>query len=211
MRLFPKWSRFVLLLITSCGLAASTKLMGDTAEKLQRHFQVEPGDKLTLESDIGSIDVTTTAEKSVNVEVQREARASTQSEAQEILRDLSLDFRQKGRDVFVKATYRRGGFWSGNWGNRLRLRFCITVPQQYNVDLKTGGGSIRVSDLEGSIVSRTSGGILQFGHVSGSVWGHTSGGSINVAGCAGPVTVDTSGGSIRIGRVDGPVHFGCFI
>jgi DUF4097 and DUF4098 domain-containing protein YvlB len=177
--------------------------LGSVQDNVQKSFRVEPGGNLTLDSDSGSIEINSSALDEVHVDVEREVRATTNAQADRVLKQLDLEFRQEGKNVYIRARHPSGSFFG--FGNPLRLRFSITVPRKYNLDLKTRGGSIHVRDLEGTVVAGTSGGSLHFGRIDGSVKGHTSGGSINLEEGSGPLEVDTSGGSIRIGQVNGPV------
>jgi hypothetical protein len=176
---------------------------GRARDNIQKTFKVAPGGKLSLNSSTGSIGVRAAGNDEVRVDVEREFRGASDAEAARDLQQQQIDFRQDGKDVYVEAR-RPGDPFS--WGNRIRLRFTITVPERYDLDLKTGGGSITVNDIEGTISANTSGGSLNFGQVKGSVTAHTSGGSITLQGGSGPMEVNTSGGSIRIGKVYGPVR-----
>jgi DUF4097 and DUF4098 domain-containing protein YvlB len=184
--------------------ACNELLPGKARDYVTRSFRVESGGKLVLDSDSGSIEVSSGGMDQVRVNVEREARGHTDAEAQQGLKDMRLDFRQEGNNIYVHARRPDDGFGS-NWGNRIRLRFVVLVPDRYSLDLTTGGGSIAINDVEGSVRARTSGGNLNFGHIKGDLNGQTSGGSISLDGGTGPVDVETSGGSIRIGRVSGPV------
>jgi DUF4097 and DUF4098 domain-containing protein YvlB len=200
------WFLGLLLVLATLSLNACSELMlGGIQDNVQKNFIVEPGGKLTLDSDLGSVEVMPGTGNALAIQVDREVKAATKEDAEKILKDLTLDFQQDGKSVLVRAKINRGNFFGGNWGNRIRLKFKITVPSKYDLDLKTGGGSIRVDDLEGAVVARTSGGSLHFGRITGPVNANTSGGSINLEGGNGPIDVNTSGGSIRIGKVAGPV------
>jgi DUF4097 and DUF4098 domain-containing protein YvlB len=193
----------VLALIAMTSTACNEIMLGGIEDNLSKSFQVQPGGKLTIDSSMGSIEVTTSSAPEVKIDIQRTAKASDQKEAADILKDLDMNIRQQGNDVLVEAHYRRDNW--GHWGGRLQLKYIVQVPQKYNLDLKTGGGSIHVSDLDGSVNARTSGGSLHFGQINGSVIGKTSGGSITLDGGSGAVDVDTSGGSIQIGKVTASV------
>jgi len=170
-----------------------------------RSFSVEPGGTLVLDSDRGSIEVSSGGRDQVRVDIEREIRGSTSEDVKRVLNELNLSCRQEGKNVYITARY-PGNNWGFSWNNRLKLRFVILVPDKFNVDLKTGGGSITLNDLQGTVQARTSGGSLHFGHINGSVDGRTSGGSISLEGGSGPVDVETSGGSIRIGKAEGPIN-----
>ena len=188
-------------------LIVSSLVFGQTDGDIKKSFDVGPGGNLTLESDIGSIQVRSHNRNTVDVEVVFEQRHGSSRRVDEFLEDFDVDFRHDGKDVTVIAEYRRDrwNFWD-SIGRYLRVRFYVTVPHKYNVDLKTAGGSISVDDLEGEVTSHTSGGSLEFGRIIGPVKGKTSGGSISLTSCEGRAEVRTSGGSITIGKVRGDVY-----
>jgi len=190
--------------LTLVLFTAFSFVYADIDANLKEIFDVNSGGTLYIDSDFGSIEVASWSKKSVQVEVLRSIDAYTQKEAERILQDLEITFDKRGNDVYVRAEYDRGTFQWKN--NRIKMRFIVSVPKVYNVDLKTAGGSIAVSDLEGRVESHTSGGSLTFGQINGPVNGKTSGGSIKLNGCVGDAIVKTSGGSIKIGQVDGNIE-----
>lgn len=171
---------------------------------LTKSFNVSEGGALTMDVERGSIEVDTEKGDTLKVKVVMKARASSESKAQEIFEDYHIDFKHTGSDVRVTAEW-EGSKRFFSRGNKLRVRFLVTVPEKYDLDLRTSGGSISVSDIEGEVKVKTSGGSLKFDTVKGEVWGRTSGGSIKLEGCTGNADVDTSGGSISIGKVEGEV------
>jgi hypothetical protein len=183
-----------MLYLTGCMDAVA-----DTEDVINRSFEVSEGGTLTMDVKGASIEVLTEKGNMVKVKVIKRV-GSSEKEARDIFDDYEIDFKQSGKDVTIKAEYDR------SWGRRnLRVRFIITVPEEYNLDLETSGGSISVDDIEGEVKTKTSGGSLKFEHVKGPVLGRTSGGSITLEGCTGDADVKTSGGSIRIGKVEGEV------
>jgi len=180
---------------------------GRVEDTVTKSFKVEPGGTLTLETDIGSIDVQGVEGNTVEIEVIREVKTNNEKKIEEILEDFQIEFSQSGKDVFIKAEYERSG-WQRFWDNiskHLRVKYIVSVPRIYNVDLKTKGGSISVENLEGEVKSRTSGGSLHYDRISGDVSGKTSGGSIRIGEVDGTVGVHTSGGSIKIKQAKGQV------
>ncbi|MBN2000380.1 DUF4097 family beta strand repeat protein [candidate division KSB1 bacterium] len=178
----------------------------DVKDSIKETFRVEPNGTLWIDSDLGSIEVKAASGSRVDIEVERTVRVGSRRAAEEILEDLEITFDQHGNDVKVTARYDkpRSGLWDAG-RSKLNLKFFVMVPEKYNVNLKTSGGSIKVDDLQGEVEAKTSGGSLKFGHIGGPVNGRTSGGSITIDGCDGQVDVQTSGGSIQIGNVEGTV------
>jgi len=187
-------------------LVASTLTASDVEDRLTQSYRVEPGSKLAVQADRGSIEVKSSTGDEVAIEVLRKVKGESRARAEEVLKNHEVKFTQNGDTVQVRAEMNPG--WASNWrdkGRNLQVRFLISVPKKFNVDLKTSGGSIKVADLTGQARSQTSGGSLNFGQIEGPIFGRTSGGSINVAGCKGDVDIKTSGGSIHLGEVDGNI------
>ncbi|KAA3619674.1 MAG: hypothetical protein DWQ05_02820 [Calditrichaeota bacterium] len=187
---------FLLLALFVSSVNAGSK---DTIEK---KFNVQPGGKLLLESDKGSVEISTTDRDVVEVTVYKDSRWGDDDD----LKDFEVRFNQRGNDVEIIGEFLRksSGFF-GNRHNKIRIRYVIVVPREYNIEAKTSGGSIEVEDIKGDVFCKTSGGSLNFGDIKGEVTGRTSGGSITLDGCEGNAEIKTSGGSISIGDVNGEV------
>jgi DUF4097 and DUF4098 domain-containing protein YvlB len=196
-KIWSLWFIFVLFV----SVQAFGKIDGD----LKRSFSVGKGGKLTLDTDIGSIDVKTQSSDQVEIEI--DFKSDNIRKLKSFFDDFDVEFRQDGKDVYVKAEYTRDrwNFWN-SIGKDIQVHFYVTVPKQYHLDLSTAGGSISVSELEGEVEANTSGGSLDFGAIRGPITGRTSGGSVSVKSCDGRVDVKTSGGSIHLGRVAGNIY-----
>jgi len=70
-------------------------------------------------------------------------------------------------------------------------------------NLHTSGGSIHIDDIDGDVEAKTSGGSINIEDVDGELQAHTSGGSINIEGAVGNVEGRTSGGRIKLENVEG--------
>jgi len=186
-------------------LAAGGGLVFGVEKVIEKSFPASPGAELILKSDRGSIRVDTGAPDKVDVRVTLEARG--QDKAEKLFREFKLDFQPLagGLKITGEGPEQAWKFWS--WGSdNLNVRYEITVPKEYRVNLSTGGGSIAVSDLDGEVVCDTSGGSIKLGWIDGRVHARTSGGSITVEGGTADVDVETSGGGIRIGETGGKVR-----
>ncbi|MCI0514264.1 DUF4097 domain-containing protein [candidate division KSB1 bacterium] len=198
---------WLILVIGSLSLLTFNSAQCEYEDVIEKSFNVNPGGKLTVDTERGSIEISTQPGNQVAVKVYREVDKGDQEDAEEILKDFQVNFTQQGNDVQIKAEFKtkKSSFWDSD-RRHLKVRFRITVPKQYHVDLTTSGGSISVDDLQGEVKSKTSGGSLHFGQITGPVMGRTSGGSIELLGCKGKAEVKTSGGSIKIGEVAGEVQ-----
>lgn len=88
---------------------------------------------------------------------------------------------------------------------RLSINFEIETPKNLDTDIKTSGGSLTLSTLNGNINFLTSGGSMALNNLSGKIKGVTSGGSIKLEHASGEIDLTTSGGSIRAENSNGNI------
>jgi Putative adhesin len=190
---------------------------------ITKTIPVQPGGRLVMDVSPGPIEVKTTGDSQIVVEISRKAERVDASRAEELLRNHEVTFEHLGNNLTIRAKVRNEG-WKLWRRSGLKVRYVVSIPSEFNVDLKTSGGGITVGDLRGEVRVNTSGGGLRIGKIEGPVIGNTSGGGISLAGCngkaeiktsgggidigsgAGSITADTSGGSIEIGNFVGDVY-----
>jgi hypothetical protein len=194
--------RRLLTLFAVVVLAIALPAVATVKDTVKRTFNVSPGGTLKIDSDVGSIEVQSGSGNTVDFTIYREASSGDE------MKKLKLDFSQSGSNVTLHAEYKHADsiFNLFGDGSKLKLRFVVTVPKQFNADLETGGGSVRVADLKGEVRTQTSGGSLELGSIDGKVWGRTSGGLITLEKSSGPADIETSGGAIKISEVSGTVN-----
>jgi len=207
MRHFSLNKTIPFLTLATAILFSFSTAHADVSQKINKVFSVAPNGTLNIDSDIGSIEIKTSDENSVTVEVTKIADVFGKSKGEELLDKFSVTMNQDGDDVKIEGKFDQGmsGFF-GDLGRKINVRYSVTVPMQYNIDLKTAGGSITVADLNGDAKCKTAGGSLDFGAINGDVYGKTAGGSIDVNESGGSVDLETAGGSIEIGPVAGDVN-----
>ena len=196
-----------LALLTGLMLPTLTnQSVADAEDRIQKNFTVDVGGTLIVDVDRGSIDVTTVPGNELKVEVVRKANSWTRRRGEDALKGHKVEISEQGNNVRIYSRYKGQREIFSSWRRpNLNVRYLISTPKRYDGDLRTAGGSISVSDLDGEVKARTSGGSLKFGRIDGRVWGRTSGGSITLQSCKQSADVETSGGSLRIGQVEGPV------
>jgi hypothetical protein len=74
------------------------------ADVVERSFDVQPGGSLTLDTDRGSVEVTTAPAPRVTVRVEREALDGSLDE-----RDHEVELEQRGGDVSIRGETARSG------------------------------------------------------------------------------------------------------
>lgn len=165
----------------------SLMALSANAKVIEKTFDVAQGGSLYLKTDAGSLDIDTHDGDTVILEVQ--VRGDDEDKFQ-------LEHEVDGSDLQIIGEVEKRSGWG--WNRDLRVKFILTVPTNYNLDLNTSGGSIRIEDLIGNVDANTSGGSIIVGDIRGSVDLHTSGGSIKTKAIHGPLDAHTSGGSINV-------------
>lgn len=178
----------------------------DVEDKTTKSFPVESGGDLLVAVDRGSIEVSASADRqTVDIQVNRKVKGKAPKDS-EMLTNHVVTISQTGNKVEVKAEFTGAQPRRWTWNSpQLEVSYRIQIPRNYNVDLATAGGGIKVTSLTGKLQARTSGGALHFEQITGPIGAHTSGGSITVAGSKGPVEVNTSGGSMHLSDIQGDV------
>lgn len=186
--------------VLTCLLATVFNLSAGAAESnLNKTFQVKPGGQLTIDSDRGSIDITTSDRTDLSVEVRRKVSKASDAEAAEFFAAYVVTFEQEGDRVVVRGKMKESARKLFNWGRQnLEVKYVVLAPKRFDFDLRTAAGSITSADIDGKVKARTAGGSLRFAGVTGSFDGMTSAGEIRSGDIGGSVVATTSGGSIHM-------------
>src|SRR5207244_2088174 len=179
-------------------LLAVSSAQASIDSTVHKTFNVSEGGTLIIDTDLGDIRVDPGA-GGVSIDVIRRAKTTSQSKANDLFKQFDLAFGQEGNNVRVTGKYDHAFRWFDIFGNDLDVKFVVTVPSRYNVQLGTSGGDIHVGDLNGEVHAKTSGGDLDLGHIGGVVEARTSGGDVNISGARAAVTLSTSGGDVAVG------------
>ena len=118
------------------------------------------------------------------------------------LENYELKIEQEGNKVIAYAKREGKSNWS--WGkNNTSVSFEVEVPNEISSMLRTSGGSIRLSNVEGNQDAKTSGGSIKLENTGGPIIAKTSGGGIKVLNQKGDLDLRTSGGGINIENATG--------
>src|SRR5262245_15272089 len=103
--LFVLFSLCAGFLATACvngaGIAAQAQTQGD----IQKTFSVQPGGRLMMDVDLGSIEVKTTGDSKLVVDVYRKVKGGN---PEEVLRKQEISFDQQGNDLSIRARFPSG-------------------------------------------------------------------------------------------------------
>lgn len=81
--------------------------------------------------------------------------------------------------------------------------FEITIPHDFNIELRSSGGSVSLTGLNGSFSGRTGGGDINISQTTGEADIKTGGGEVHVSNSHLNGSVSTGGGTVRIEGVSG--------
>src|SRR6266516_5488667 len=148
---------------------------------IEKDFPVSPGGKLIVEADRGSIEVNSNTSDKIHVRLLRHVKGGSQAQADELFGNHEVTFKQDGNNVSIigrntKDRFRFGGIRQPS----LQVRYEISMPRKFDIDMKTSGGDIRLDELDGSAITRTSSGSIDLGTISGRVESNNSRGHIIV-------------------------------
>ena len=200
--------------ITAISCMAALALMipaavmaADYEDTVEKSFKVRNGGTLEVSSDIGSIRVRTGDTDTAEITVLREFDTPRNVTVDDILEDFDITMEQRGNNVIVEVESNWDWGWNrGRNNGRLNVEIEVSIPEIFNVDLETAGGSITVGDLDGEVECNTAGGSISLGVIDGIVKAETAGGSISVESTSADAELRTAGGGITIGDAGGDVN-----
>ncbi|MDX1618455.1 MAG: DUF4097 family beta strand repeat-containing protein [Balneolaceae bacterium] len=167
-------------------------------------FDISSPGELEVQTSGGHITVEASENNRVRVEmyVRRNGRDLTPSDTD--LDDFDIEISQTGNRVTAIAD-RRGR--SRNWGrNNISISFVVFTPRAISAELRTSGGHIAVTGLDGEQRLSTSGGHLKMNNLKGTVSARTSGGHIEIRDFVGDMNARTSGGHIEVEHSEGTIE-----
>jgi hypothetical protein len=193
-------------IIAAAGVAAlfTATASAKIERVVEKTFQVQPGVHLKVSTAGGDVRITSSSGSVVTVVAKEHIRASSEADADALLKKLDLTISQEGNEVVASASYESGvSFHFGSWPP-VQVDFIITVPASASAELGTSGGDIVVGDLEGAVKAHTSGGDVKLGSIGGEIDASTSGGDVGLTEGRSSVKLSTSGGNVSVGHIVGP-------
>jgi len=186
--------------------------------RLDRKFDLAPGERFVLVSEVGRVELRGVAG--------RQATIVVTSDRADLGERYDFRFQQGGGRLEMVAERKDKGLFSWFPGSRHQgdARIMIEVPRGTPVELdsagggidlsaldagvkaSSAGGSVEVADIRGDIALSSSGGGVQLRSVRGTVRLHSSGGSVHAQGIEGGVFAESSGGSVTLENVSGDIE-----
>lgn len=177
------------LLIVLLAMSLSGILFA--ADKITREFNVAEGEKLEVDLDAGGdIEIKGWGNDVVSVVVLIEDYDQE---------DYEIDVEQYSKGVSVNIDTRRHRRHSGD------LLVKINVPINFDLELKTMGGDVKIEGVTGIIEGETMGGDLELSGLKGQIDFSTMGGDISLKDSDLDGEVSTMGGDVDFEDVVGDV------
>jgi hypothetical protein len=201
---------FLLLMLSMiCSLTAIAQ-SNDDKPYVSKNFTNSSLNALAVETSGGSITVSGESASGFKVDMfvrpnNWNGKELSKEEIEDRLEDYDIFIGTEGNKVV--ATAKRKNSVKDNWNNNksVSIAFKVYTPRKITTDLKTSGGSIKISSLSGNQNFATSGGSLKVNDLDGIIRGRTSGGSIEVSNCSKDIELVTSGGSIKANELNGKI------
>jgi DUF4097 and DUF4098 domain-containing protein YvlB len=163
---------------------------GQSERTIEKEISAVAGQKLSLDLDTGG-DIKISGWQSSLVSIKAYLGGRD-------WRDCTVDIDQASDGVKVTSNHPLG---RSNYSTD--FRFEIQVPQRFDVQIKSAGGGITITNLDGEVTGSTGGGSLNITEARGKLNLKTGGGNITVTRSELDGRVSTGGGRILIQDVKG--------
>lgn len=178
------------VLIFSAMTIISGKILAGEDLLFEKTLSTSSGQTLKLDAFAGNVNVTTSAGNEVSVKVYGNEESKNNLE-------FSAENTSNGVTVEIKKN-------SGAHFKNLKME--VSVPPEYNLNVKTGGGNISIAAVRGIVELNSSGGNINLDGVTGQTKVSTQGGNITLKNFEGNVSAETNGGNVKLTGADGSVY-----
>jgi len=187
------WRRSALPFLA--GVLVLGSAAGVRGEEVTKTFTVSGHARVKVETDDGSVRVSTGDIKQVEVRVVYSGY--------KLDKDLMVSATQSGDAVEVVA--KTSARWGFHWGNiHTSLRVEVHMPKDADLTVNTGDGSVEAESINGNLDVHTGDGSIAVQGAKGDVRLRTGDGSITGRDLDGRVDATTGDGSVNLeGRFDG--------
>jgi len=205
-----KWQRRAAWFLAVVFMAGSVQARSwqDARDTVKETFKVRSGGTLYIDIDHGNVDIESSRDDAVSIQVERIVDTRDRDDIKKILEGHMLSMEQKGNDVRLRSRFEHDRNSWGRWrdGKGFKVRFTIRVPERFNVDFTNGAGNVAIARIEGRLEGRTGAGNITVGRVQGPVDVSSGSGNIDVDGAVGSVRVNSGAGNVSLGRIEGEVR-----
>lgn len=169
---------------------------GRASDEWTRTYTVSPGGRLEIVNVNGQIDARAADGAQVEVQAERQARASSDEAAAELLGQIEM--REDAAPDRVRIEAQADTSMFGRRGFTINYR--VRVPAGLTVVLQTQNGGIRLENVDGDITATTTNGGINGTGVSGRLTAEVVNGGVQMelASVRGEVDISTTNGGVRL-------------
>lgn len=161
------------------------------AQVADREFKVQKGKKLTVHSEVGgNIKVSGWDKENVSFKIIAD---------EEVKKKINFAYTESAEGVKLVAKIDGD---KDRWRD-FDLTIEVSIPNEFDADLKTSGGNIALTGVSGQLKGKTSGGNILLKDLKGKSEFFTSGGNISLNNVKADGAVKTSGGNISLSEFQG--------
>ena len=183
---------FALLFMASSFSCAEAEYKDEKLKVIHdKSFSISPGNDLKLETSSGDIIISSWDKSEVHIKILGNDKAKEKVE---------FNFNESSSMIEVEAKYSWSLFMMVKG---IKLRFEVQVPKEFNIEIYTSGGDIKLSSIKGSVTLKTSGGDINLSELNGNIEVSTAGGDIAFNNTYGNLNFSTSGGDIDGNKFSG--------
>ena len=163
---------------SACDIVTADFRSKETAE-WRKTYQWQPGARVEITNVNGRIDVTPSADNTVEVVAVKTARAASPEAAKAALERIEIreDAGAGGIKLETKVSRSNGLF---NHGGGVEVRYTVKVPAAADVRFTTVNGAIELSGLTGRVDAQTTNGGIRARDVAGPIDASTTNGGVDV-------------------------------
>jgi len=175
--------RFIFLFF-AVSLLFSSANAGTHEEKVEKTFSMRKGGELILDNENGRVTIESWGREEIKVEAIKIVKTGSRRRAQEIMREIQIDFVYDADDAYLGVKTRiprkHNGFWDDIFGDgaSVSVTYHLMVPDQLDMVIESVNGKIEVSDVAGDIQVETTNGSIKIRGAGGRVDAKTTNGSI---------------------------------
>lgn len=188
---------FASLLMTGCAVGASGCDEAKYTATSTKTLTAAAESSLRIENMVGDVKVVADpAATGVTMELTLIGKGSTQTKADEALREIILDVNDPAGDTGVTASAKHpsAGGWNGkNW----EVKWVVTAPPSVKIDVSDDVGNVTVVGFERGAKVATDVGDVKVSGVLGGVVARADVGNA-VVNAQGPAEVTTNVGNVRL-------------
>jgi DUF4097 and DUF4098 domain-containing protein YvlB len=179
-------------------LAGAALVPAASAEEVVKSYTVSGRANVHVDTNDGSVRVTTSSDS-------KQVEFRVEYHGLELGKNLRVDSHQDGDRV--ELTARMTAHWGFSWGHNSRgLHIEVRMPQDADLQVDTGDGSVETQAINGTVNVHTGDGSVKAYSLNGTIDLHTSDGSITAEGMKGDIRLRTGDGSIEARDIDGKVE-----